>query len=205
MDVYQSVQGDDLSPVSVITYLQQAAYLGSNNALYDLARLYEADFASGLSCTEIVKIYKLFVEKLENKVGNLDWALQRVLIEDYENAILSYSIAAEMGIETAQSSVASLLWQPKRSIDRVLELALEESVNDKSLESESSMASNSSLLKNLAESRLHMAANYLTKSSQQQNIDSSVLLGDMYYYNLLNSSNLSTEDNGPGKAAAFYQ
>ncbi|GMM34489.1 ubiquitin ligase complex subunit [Saccharomycopsis crataegensis] len=205
LDVYQSVQGDDLSPVSVITYLQQAAYSGSNNALYDLARLYEADFASGLSCTEIVKIYKSFVEKLENKVGNLDWALQRVLIEDYENAILSYSIAAEMGIETAQSSVASLLWQPKRSIDRVLELALEESVNDKSLESESSMASNSSLLKNLAESRLHMAANYLTKSSQQQNIDSSVLLGDMYYYNLLNSSNLSTEDNGPGKAAAFYQ
>lgn len=136
--------------------MQLAAYGGNDEALYHLSTLYERGIGGVKSCEDNVVSYKAFVERIEPVVSVLEWAFkQAFLAYDPDLALIGYAMAAEQGYEVAQSSVGFLLYAP---------VPISES------------------LPVMPEKRFEAALTYYGRSSRQYNIDSTVFLGDLYYY-----------------------
>ncbi|ODV63659.1 ubiquitin ligase complex subunit HRD3 ASCRUDRAFT_73468 [Ascoidea rubescens DSM 1968] len=183
-----SKQDDEIDEPTIFELTRKASYSGKVEAIYQLGQLYESGFNNKESVEDNVMIYKTFLEKLEPFVTSLEWSFNQLLVGHYDLALLGYSMAAEQGLETAQASAAYLLFRFPSKLKK---------------------------FPKIDSNRVLAAINYLTKSSRQFNIDSTVLLGDMYYYDLLNL-NYTTEqtdsseiDNSAKenykKAAACYQ
>lgn len=134
-------------------YIQKAAFSSDTNAIYEYAQTLEN--AEDLdSCDRTVMSYKVFSEKIEPVISSLEWAFNELISGRSENALIGYAMAAEQGFETAQSSAAYLLYQPPM------------------LTEEAPI---------IPEERKKMALVYLTRSSNQFNVDSTVLMGDIYF------------------------
>lgn len=163
---------------SIMKIFKRARNMGSLEACYELARLLE--LLDNISKYDVVSNYKRFVELMEHKVSNLQWSMKCVLIEDWQNALLGYAMAAEQGYERSQISTAFLLYRNPTILQK--------------LTGESSFDS-------LPKLRYSAAADYLLKASKQKNIDALVLLGDLYYYDLIDNdyaaknSDMSTKAN----------
>lgn len=146
--------------------IQSAAFAGHTEAVYHYARYLEDD-ENFDSCDRTVSSYKAFCEKIENVVSSLEWSFNELLSGRSQNALIGYAMAAEQGYETAQSSAAYILYQPPTLTE------------DPPI---------------VPESRKEMALVYLTRSSRQYNVDSTVLMGDIYF-----------SDKDYSKAAACYE
>lgn len=133
--------------------IQKAAFSGDTQAIFEYAQILEnaEDFDS---CDRTVTSYKVFSEKIEPAVSSLEWAFNELISGRSENALIGYSMAAEQGYETAQSSAAYLLYQPPNFAEEPPSIPPE---------------------------RKEMALVYLTRSSSQFNVDSTVLMGDLYF------------------------
>lgn len=134
-------------------YMQKAAFSGETEAIYYYAQFLE-NTENADSCDRTVMSYKVFAEKIEPLVTSLEWAFSELLSGRSENALIGYAMAAEQGYETAQSSAAYLLYQPPTLTEEPPDIPPE---------------------------RKEMALVYLTRSSRQYNVDSTVLMGDIYF------------------------
>lgn len=134
-------------------YIQKAAFSGDTEAIYYYAQFLE-NAENADSCDRTVMSYKVFAEKIEPLVTSLEWAFNELLSGRSENALIGYAMAAEQGYETAQSSAAYLLYQPPNLTEDPPDIPPE---------------------------RKEMALVYLTRSSRQYNVDSTVLMGDIYF------------------------
>lgn len=149
-----------------IKIIENAAHFGYGPAFYKLAELGSL-IGSKDSYAAIIRDLKYYCEMFDPVITPLKWALGELLEARPENAELGYAIAAEMGLECAQSSAAFLLYSPASMLE------------DPPI---------------TTEARKAMSLVYVTRSSTQYNVDSNVLLGDMYF-----------EDKQYEKALACYE
>ncbi|CUM63447.1 uncharacterized protein PRCAT00001022001 [Priceomyces carsonii] len=139
--------------------IEEAVYSGSTEALF----LYGEFLQMGLSSlsatkktTSAVVYYKIFVERLEKYYfPQLRYAFEELRYGNFKNSLLGYLIAAEQGLENAQVSASYLLYQ-------LQPLYLRKN------------------RKSFTNSRVRSAIRYLEQASSQNNIDSTILLGDIY-------------------------
>lgn len=153
----------------ILTFLEKTTYIGEGQPAiyYEIGRLLEFSSELPSRCSEAVAAYKTFIEKFENYISSLEGSLKSLLMEDYDNALIGYAMAAEQGYEMAQASAAYLLYQPPSIGGQVITRPA---------------------------ARFYAAGNYLTKAAKQSNIDALVQLGDLYYHALLNESLLEYKD-----------
>ncbi|KAK6458345.1 responsible for ER-associated degradation of numerous ER-resident protein [Scheffersomyces xylosifermentans] len=161
----------------------RAVYGGNAEALY-----YYGDFLqSGLqsmvdpekiqNCPSTVVYYKIFIERLERVfLPHLKYAFQELIYGNYKNALLGYSIAAEQGLLHAQISAAYLLFQLQPLLDHHPK-------------------------KTFPQPRLQSAIRYFEMASSQDNVDATLLLGDLFSTGLDNS-NISKDYN---RAFSYYK
>lgn len=86
---------------------------------------------------------------------HLKYAFEELASGNFENALVGYLIAAEQGFEQAQVSAAYLLYQLQPYYTR------EET-------------------KTFTSDRLSLAVQYLDRASKQDNVDATILLGDIF-------------------------
>ncbi|ODV68786.1 HCP-like protein [Hyphopichia burtonii NRRL Y-1933] len=162
------------------TLIKDAAYNGNAEALYFWINFLDSGvsehFGFTASCEVEVTFHRRFGERLEKFFyPHLKYAFEEVKYGNFKNALLGYAMAAEQGVENAQVSAAYLLFQLEPFIP----------IQDK---------------KNFDKDRVNMAIKYLERASAQHNLDSTVLLGDIYFYGV-KSANISVDYN---KAFAYY-
>ncbi|KAH3677122.1 hypothetical protein WICMUC_001877 [Wickerhamomyces mucosus] len=119
------------------------------------------------TCLMAVNNLKYYVEKFDPIITSLEWAFHELIFGRSDNALIGYSMAAEQGYESAQASAGYILYQ--------LPSLLEEPPI-------------------IPPERKKMALNYITRSSAQYNVDSTVFLGDLYF-----------SDKDYDKAVAAYE
>lgn len=172
-----------LTEIEIFKLLRIAASRGDARALYDLARLNEAQLFPAVSCKDAVENYKMFIEAMEMYVAPLEWSMAQALAGFHDDALIGYGLASELGFETAQASAAFLLHRPGKMTD-------DPEPNE-------------------SPEKLNAAVNYLTKLSHQYNSDSVVLLGDLFYHNKINDSATLNEtelrNRNLARAARLYQ
>ena len=89
-------------------YFMAAAHKGHAQSLYYAGYMANYGLSTAKSCKMAVQLFKLSVEK--SHIANIvKKARSHYLKEEYDKAMLYYSIASEQGFETAQSSAAWLL------------------------------------------------------------------------------------------------
>lgn len=126
-------------------------------------------------CSNIVDTYKQFVELSEPVLfPHLKYAFTEFSYGYYKNALLGYLIAAEQGLQFSQVSAAYLLYQA----DPIFTLQR----------------------KTFDKDRLQSAMTYLELASLQGDVDSTMLLGDIFYDGI-KSANISRDY---GKSFDYY-
>ncbi|ODQ81623.1 hypothetical protein BABINDRAFT_22916, partial [Babjeviella inositovora NRRL Y-12698] len=158
--------------------LHRAALASNSEAWYHLGKLYERGIKVQNNCEDTTYIFKVFSESIEPVVARLDWAFRELTCGRFFNALLGYAMAAEQGYETAQASVAYLLYQPP-----------------------SVMTANFGANSSVSAEMVKLAALYYARSSEQGNVDSTIVAGNIYF------SGLASEDGAPDYdgAAVRYQ
>lgn len=129
-------------------------------------------------CEAAVRYFKTFAESLDKLfVPELKWAFNEVTCGRYKNALLGYLIGAELGLEHAQVSAAQLLYQLQPLLSKFRFFSTPRTTH--------------------TSPRVKSAINYLEQASMQGDIDSTLLLGDLYYYGVEGT------DFGPDFSMAF--
>jgi TPR repeat protein len=113
-----------------------------------------AELADPESHGVMIRDLKYFTEFFDPILTNLQWAFVELINDRPENALIGYAMAAEQGFECAQSSTGYLLY---------------------------SIPSMTQPPPITTKQRRLMAMTYYTRSNTQYNVDSTVLLGDLYY------------------------
>lgn len=173
-----------LSPYREQIYenVQKAVYNGNTEALYYLGEFLQSGVAAAAlpdrqySCENTAIYYKIFVERLERYfMPHLKYAFDEFRFGNFKNALIGYLIAAEQGLENAQMSASYLLFQLQPLVLR-------------------------SNKKTFTIQRIQSSIKYLERASSQNNVDATVLLGDLYL-NGINGSNFSIDY---GKAFKYF-
>lgn len=163
--------------------IQKGVSAGNVECLFYYAEFFQSGIVKDIhpekryNCENIVIYYKKFVEKLEPFFfPHLRYAVEELKQGNFKNTLLGYLIAAEQGAANAQVSSAYLLYQtqPFRS---------------------------SYKRKTFTSDRIKAAIKYLEKASLGNDIDSTVLLGDLYL-NGVEGSNFEKDQN---KAFNYYK
>lgn len=159
--------------------MRSAAFQEHYEAIFYFADAVESGFAASVgesfSCSHVVLYYKAFVERSESfLLPHLEYAFNEFAHGNFKNALMGYLMAAEQGMKNAQVSTAFLLYQ-RDPLFTFLPKAFEPS-------------------------RVHDSLIYLELASAQDDIDATVLLGDLHYYGIP-SANFS---NDYLKAFAYY-
>ncbi|CAK7894905.1 ERAD-associated E3 ubiquitin-protein ligase component Hrd3p [[Candida] anglica] len=142
-----------------------SVYSGNAEALYYFGEFLQSGLArevepeKDISCENTIIFYRMFLVRMESFfLPQLKYAFNELRHGNYKNALLGYSIVAELGFDHAQVSTSFLLFQAK---------SLKEKKNAK-----------------YSKPRVEAAIKYLELSSTHQNTDATVMLGDLYYNGL---------------------
>ncbi|QPG75703.1 hypothetical protein FOA43_003062 [Brettanomyces nanus] len=135
-------------------------------ALYSLMQSYSQGNPLGLHKSVALSNAKALAELIEPAVSDLKWAFSQVMKGDNEKALVAYGMAAEAGFESAQSSVAYMLYPPTGYLEEAPHVPLE---------------------------RFQSAVRFYRESARQGNIDSMVFLGDLYWSGMTNETKKSNE------------
>lgn len=154
-------------------YFELAARYGHIEAYYYLAEMVNNAVGREKLCTVALNYYKFVAEKVEPLVSSWADANEAYEAGDYETAFLGYLLAAEQGYEKAQTNVAYML-DSKRPQEPVLTWMKRQLTKGASEAKRASSFMNNDGL----------ALIQWTRSSKQSNIDSTVKMGDYYYYGL---------------------
>lgn len=128
-----------------------------------------------LHCSTIVTYYKMFVERSEKELfPHLKYAFNEFIHGSFKNALLGYLLAAEQGFRHSQVSAAYLLYQADNLF----------SLHPKTFDTD----------------RLESAMSYLELASLQDDVDSTIALGDINYSGV-KSANIPKDF---GKAFSYY-
>lgn len=134
-----------------------------------------ASAGEDLHCSTIVGFYKRYVERSEKFFfPHLKYAFTEFTNGNFKNALLGYLIAAEQGFKNSQVTAAFLLYQPDTLF----------TMHPKSFDTE----------------RVESAMSFLELASLQEDVDSTIALGDMNYEGV-KSANISRDY---GKAFSYY-
>jgi SEL1 protein len=163
---------------TAIRYFELAARHGFVEAYYYLAEVYQQGIGKERHCGMATYYYKLVAERTEAVHTSIHEANSAYEMGDFETALVDSMMAAEQGYETSQANVAYLLDQPKPILPLLSCLPWKKS--------------RPSILQSPA-----LALIYWTRSSRQQNFDSTVKVGDYYL------AGLGT-DQDDEKASACY-
>lgn len=146
-------------------HFELAARHGNIEAHYYLAEMVHHGVGREKLCGLALTYYKNVAEKAEPLVSSWSDANEAFEAGDYELAFLEYLMAAEQGYERAQTNVAYML----------------DTIRSKVPMSEwfQKPRDETSLLENPG-----LALIYWTRSSRQSNIDSTVKMGDYYFYGI---------------------
>lgn len=154
--------------------VQKAVYKGNTEALYYLGEFLQSGVATAvhkdikITCENTVMYYKIFAERLERYfMPHLKYAFDELRFGNFKNALIGYLLAAEQGLENAQVSSSYLLCQLQPLV-----------LNYKR--------------KTFSNERVKSSIKYLERASLQNNVDATVLLGDIYL-NGIEGSNFSTD------------
>lgn len=146
----------------IYKHMLQAAYYGSTEALYYVGTFFESglsqlvDPEEQVTCPKIALYYREFIKRLTSFYApHLKYAFEELASGNFKNALVGYLIAAEQGFEQAQVSAAYLLYQLQPYYTR------EET-------------------KTFTSDRLSLAVQYLDRASKQDNVDATILLGDIF-------------------------
>lgn len=150
-------------------YFELAARYGNIEAHYYLAEMVHHGVGRENVCAVALNYYKSVSEKAEPLVSTWEDANNAYEAGDLESAFLGYLLAAEQGYERAQTNVAYMLDSENSGIPWVS--MVRKSIGDGKPEG--------GLLDNP-----RLALIYWTRSSRQSNIDSTVKMGDYYYYGI---------------------
>lgn len=151
-------------------YFELATRYGNIEAYYYLGEMVNNAVGREKLCGIALNYYKLVAEKVEPLVSSWADANDAYEARDYETAFLGYLLAAEQGYEKAQTNVAYMLDSAHSQIPVVAWLAKQLSRNTKGRQPDSILNNDG------------MALIQWTRSSRQSNIDSTVKMGDYYYY-----------------------
>ncbi|KAF7584640.1 Sel1 repeat family protein [Clavispora lusitaniae] len=176
------VRDDPFTPTytsKTYSLLSSAAMAGHYASMFYFADAVESGFADSVgeqfTCTDLVSYYKMFVESSEDTLlPHLNYAFEALTYGDYKNALLGYAIAAEQGLSNAQVSASYLLHQMEPLF------TWKRKVFDPI--------------------RVRDALRYLELASAQEDIDATILLGDIYSKGIPDA-NVSTDYS---KAFAYY-
>jgi SEL1 protein len=146
---------------TAIRYFELAARHGYVEAYYFLAEIYNQGIGKERHCGMATYYYKLVSERAEAVHTSVNEANYAYEIGDLETALVDSMMAAEQGYESSQANVAYLLDQQKSIIPLRSYLPWREY--------------RPPILRNAA-----LALIYWTRSSKQNNFDSTVKLGDYY-------------------------
>lgn len=136
-------------------FMQTAHMKGYLPARFEFAKMVEQGLQINYIPEDLGFIFKEFVERNENIMApHLKTAFNQLLLGNTEVSLWLYSIAAEQGYEAAQVSAAYLMYQIPFKFE---ELPITE------------------------ESRKQLASSYYTRAFKQDNIDSGIIAGDIYY------------------------
>lgn len=165
---------------TIYKLVQESAYSGNTEALYYWLNFINSgvceQYGHIFSCENEVTFYKIFIEKLEKFFfPHLEYAFNEFKYGNFKNSLLGYLIAAEQGLENAQVSAAYILFQ----LEPLLPIKAK---------------------KTFTRSRMSAAIKYLDRASSQNNVDATILLGDINF-NGIPSANVSIDYN---KAFAYY-
>lgn len=165
-----------LSPYREQIYenVQKAVYKGNTEALYYLGEFLQSGVGAAVqkerqfTCENTAMYYKIFVERLERYfMPHLKYAFDELRFGNFKNALIGYLIAAEQGLENAQVSTSYLLFQLQPFILKHKK-------------------------KTFSKERIDSSLKYLERASLQNNVDATVLLGDLYLNGVV-GSNFSTD------------
>ena len=136
--------------------LMQAAFVkGYVPAIYEFAKMTEQGAKNRFNGENTALTYKMFVEENEQFVAPyLKTAFNELLLGNTEGALWAYAMAAEQGFEMAQANAGYLLYQSTYKVEDPPRVTPE---------------------------RKLMAISYYTRASKQDNPDSGVMAGDIYY------------------------
>lgn len=137
------------------------------SALYAVVQSYEQGNPLEIQRRVVLDDAKAFAEEMEPAVTNLDWAFANIASGDNARAMLAYGMAAEQGYESAQASLAYLLYPPVGYLEKPPQVPL---------------------------ARFQAAVGFYRESARQGNVDSMIFLGDIYSKGILNTT-YSPEDD----------
>lgn len=145
----------------IVKMMKTAATSGDTEALYLYAEFIQSGYTRGVlkeySCSTTLIYPKVFLERLPDYFyPHLKYALEQYAQGHYKNALLGYLIAAEQGLEKAQVSAGWLLYQ----------------LDPFPLKGK----------KQYTQERVVSAMRYFKRASDQGDIDSTIFLGDIYFY-----------------------
>ncbi|KND91269.1 Protein sel-1 [Tolypocladium ophioglossoides CBS 100239] len=146
-------------------HFELAARHGNIEAHYYLAEMVHHGVGREKLCDLSLTYYKNVAEKAEPLVSSWSDANEAFEAGDYELAFLEYLMAAEQGYERAQTNVAYMLDTIRSKVPMT--------------EWFRKPRDETSLLENPG-----LALIYWTRSSRQSNIDSTVKMGDYYFYGI---------------------
>ncbi|ODV78889.1 HCP-like protein [Suhomyces tanzawaensis NRRL Y-17324] len=167
--------------IKIYEAIRKSAYSGVIESWFHYAEFAQSGLTSLVDpqkrydCQSTIYYYKVFVERLESFfLPHLRFAFDEFIAGNFQNALIGYSIAAEQGLENAQVSTAYLLYQlqPLKSKLKV---------------------------QWFDPKRVKSAVKYLERSSAQMNIDSMILLGDLYLEGIENALDIDYQ-----KAFQYY-
>ncbi|PNY25012.1 Protein sel-1 [Tolypocladium capitatum] len=146
-------------------HFELAARHGNIEAHYYLAEMVHHGVGREKHCGLALTYYKNVAEKAEPLVSSWADANEAFEAGDHELAFLEYLMAAEQGYEKAQTNVAYMLDTARSNVPMS--------------EWFQKPRDEANLLENPA-----LALIYWTRSSRQSNIDSTVKMGDYYFYGI---------------------
>ncbi|ONH65969.1 ERAD-associated E3 ubiquitin-protein ligase component HRD3 [Cyberlindnera fabianii] len=154
IQLYQSSPSNfTYGPLGQAFGVGETQYYTGIEQYYHYAEIFEHK-QKEFNCNDVVNYLKHFVEYFDPILTSLNWAHHELGSDRPSNALIGYAMAAEMGFEEAQASAAFLMYQPPGLLE---------------------------LPPVIPKERREMAKVYITRSSWQNNWDSTVLLGDMYF------------------------
>ncbi|CAH0056666.1 unnamed protein product [Clonostachys solani] len=159
---------DDLRTAN--NYFELAARYGNIESGYYIAEMVNNGVGREYICSVALSFYKLVAEKAEPLVSTWDDANTAYEEGDLDRAFLEYLLAAEQGYEKAQTNIAYML-DTERSKLPIQSWAAKAIGQSKPQEG--------NLLNNPA-----LALIQWTRSSRQNNVDSTVKMGDYYFYGI---------------------